>query len=100
MLDVDAIVEARERHPEPARDLARVGRDRLAGVELGGASRDKVAIVRHPDVRRMLLQMKSRTEALRAVACSCIVVNAPAITPTARTPATFSLEPMLDAPFQ
>jgi hypothetical protein len=31
-------------------------------------SRDKVAILRHPDVRRMLLQMKSRTEALRAVA--------------------------------
>jgi alkylation response protein AidB-like acyl-CoA dehydrogenase len=44
-------------------------RDRVQGTEAGAQSRDKVAIIRHPDVRRMLLQMKSRTEALRAVAC-------------------------------
>jgi len=44
-------------------------RDRVQGTETGTKSRDKVAIIRHPDVRRMLLQMKSRTEALRAVAC-------------------------------
>ncbi|WP_290866504.1 acyl-CoA dehydrogenase [Aquabacterium sp.] len=44
-------------------------RDRVQGTEAGASSRDKVAIIRHPDVRRMLLQMKSRTEALRAVAC-------------------------------
>jgi acyl-CoA dehydrogenase len=44
-------------------------RSRVQGPELGAKSRDKVAIIRHPDVRRMLLQMKSRTEALRAVAC-------------------------------
>jgi alkylation response protein AidB-like acyl-CoA dehydrogenase len=43
-------------------------RDRVQGNEAGAKSRDKVAILRHPDVRRMLLQMKSRTEALRAVA--------------------------------
>jgi alkylation response protein AidB-like acyl-CoA dehydrogenase len=43
-------------------------RERTQGTELGSASRDKVAIVRHPDVRRMLMLMKSRTEALRAVA--------------------------------
>jgi alkylation response protein AidB-like acyl-CoA dehydrogenase len=43
-------------------------KDRVQGAELGSKSRDKVAILRHPDVRRMLLQMKSRTEALRAVA--------------------------------
>jgi alkylation response protein AidB-like acyl-CoA dehydrogenase len=43
-------------------------RQRMQGTELGGSSRDKVAIVRHPDVRRMLMLMKSRTEALRAVA--------------------------------
>jgi alkylation response protein AidB-like acyl-CoA dehydrogenase len=43
-------------------------RDRTQGVEIGGG-RDKVAIIRHPDVRRMLMLMKSRTEALRAVAC-------------------------------
>ncbi|WP_252374187.1 acyl-CoA dehydrogenase [Hydrogenophaga sp. 2FB] len=50
-----------------ARDFAR---ERKQGSELGSGSRDKVAIVRHPDVRRMLLQMKTRTEALRAVACA------------------------------
>ncbi len=54
-----------ERAYQRARDYAR---DRKQGVELGSTSREKVAIVRHPDVRRMLLQMKSRTEALRAVA--------------------------------
>jgi hypothetical protein len=43
-------------------------RQRTQGTELGGSSRDKVPIVRHPDVRRMLMLMKSRTEALRAVA--------------------------------
>ncbi len=41
---------------------------RVQGAEIGAGSRDKVAILRHPDVRRMLLRMKSRTEALRAVA--------------------------------
>jgi len=55
-----------ERSYQRARDHAQ---ERKQGVELGAASRDKVAIVRHPDVRRMLLQMKSRAEALRAVAC-------------------------------
>jgi acyl-CoA dehydrogenase len=44
-------------------------RERLQGTELGSKSRDKVAIVRHPDVRRMLLLMRSRTEAMRALAC-------------------------------
>ena len=55
-----------ERAYQRARDYAR---DRKQGVEAGATSRDKVAILRHPDVRRMLLQMKTRTEALRAVAC-------------------------------
>jgi alkylation response protein AidB-like acyl-CoA dehydrogenase len=44
-------------------------RERLQGTELGTRSREKVAILRHPDVRRMLLLMKSRTEAMRALAC-------------------------------
>ena len=47
---------------------AAYARGRIQGTEAGGSSRDKVAILRHPDVRRMLLQMKSRTEALRIVA--------------------------------
>lgn len=55
-----------ERAYQRARDYAR---DRKQGVEVGVSSREKVAIIRHPDVRRMLLQMKTRTEALRAVAC-------------------------------
>ena len=46
---------------------AAYARQRLQGTELGVTSRDKVAIVRHPDVRRMLLLMKSRTEAMRAL---------------------------------
>jgi acyl-CoA dehydrogenase len=42
-------------------------RNRIQGTEAGVKSRDKVAIIRHPDVRRMLLLMKSRTEAMRAL---------------------------------
>ncbi|MHB1701991.1 MAG: acyl-CoA dehydrogenase [Acidobacteriaceae bacterium] len=44
-------------------------RGRIQGSAQGGTSVEKVAIIEHADVRRMLLQMKSRTEALRAVAC-------------------------------
>jgi len=44
-------------------------RERTQGTEIGGMSRDKVAIIRHPDVRRMLMSMKSRIEAMRALAC-------------------------------
>jgi alkylation response protein AidB-like acyl-CoA dehydrogenase len=40
--------------------------ERLQGTEMGQTGR--VAIVRHPDVRRMLLLMKSQTEAMRALA--------------------------------
>ncbi len=43
-------------------------RTRIQGTEIGVRRRDKVAIIRHPDVRRMLLQMKARTEAMRAIA--------------------------------
>ncbi|TDF84181.1 acyl-CoA dehydrogenase C-terminal domain-containing protein [Pseudomonas sp. H9] len=44
-------------------------RERIQGTEAGAKHRDKVAIISHPDVRRMLLSMKARTEALRAIAC-------------------------------
>src|SRR5512135_1327594 len=43
-------------------------RERVQGSELGSKDRKGVAIVRHPDVRRMLLLMKSQVEAMRAVA--------------------------------
>jgi acyl-CoA dehydrogenase len=55
-----------ERAYQRALDYAR---ERVQGTELGTKSKEKVAIVRHPDVRRMLLLMKSRTEAMRALAC-------------------------------
>lgn len=42
---------------------------RIQGTELGSPSRDKVTIIRHPDVLRMLSTMKARAEALRAIAC-------------------------------
>ncbi|MCW2268219.1 Acyl-CoA dehydrogenase, short-chain specific [compost metagenome] len=56
-----------ERAYQRARSYAR---DRVQGTEVGVKSRDKVAIIRHPDVRRMLLSMKARTEAMRALACT------------------------------
>jgi acyl-CoA dehydrogenase len=43
-------------------------RDRVQGTEIGVRGGGKVAILRHPDVRRMLMLMKSQTEAMRALA--------------------------------
>jgi len=51
-----------ERAYQQARDYAR---DRIQGREIGGDSKESVAIVTHPDVRRMLLTMKAYTEAMR-----------------------------------
>jgi alkylation response protein AidB-like acyl-CoA dehydrogenase len=42
-------------------------RDRVQGKDIAG-SKHSVAIINHPDVRRMLMLMKSQTEAMRAVA--------------------------------
>ncbi|SMF48514.1 acyl-CoA dehydrogenase [Pseudogulbenkiania subflava] len=52
-----------ERAYQQARDYAR---ERVQGRALGHESAG--AIIRHPDVRRMLLTMKSQTEAMRALA--------------------------------
>ncbi|MBS0402928.1 MAG: acyl-CoA dehydrogenase [Proteobacteria bacterium] len=54
-----------ERAYQKARAYAR---ERVQGVEQGGAGNERVAIIRHPDVRRMLLNMKCRIEAMRALA--------------------------------
>ncbi len=43
-------------------------RDRIQGRPAGARSGDRVAIIHHPDVRRMLLSMKSQVEAMRALA--------------------------------
>lgn len=54
-----------ERAYQQAADYAR---DRVQGTEAGERSGEKVAIIRHPDVRRMLMTMRSTTEAMRALA--------------------------------
>ncbi|MEN2786021.1 acyl-CoA dehydrogenase [Sphingomonas qilianensis] len=41
--------------------------DRVQSARAGGASRDSVRIVEHPDVRRMLMRMKAQTQAARAL---------------------------------
>ena len=44
-------------------------RSRVQGRPIGGQSTESVAIVEHPDVRRMLLTMKANTEAMRCLLC-------------------------------
>jgi alkylation response protein AidB-like acyl-CoA dehydrogenase len=41
--------------------------ERVQSARAGGASRDSVAVIEHPDVRRMLLRMKAGTQAIRAL---------------------------------
>ncbi len=43
---------------------------RVQGRAIGQRSGDRVTIIHHPDVRRMLMSMKARTEAMRALAYS------------------------------
>jgi alkylation response protein AidB-like acyl-CoA dehydrogenase len=43
-------------------------RERIQGTDAGLRGGGRVAIVRHPDVRRMLMLMKSQTEAMRSLA--------------------------------
>ena len=43
-------------------------KERLQGRELTGGGARTVPIIKHPDVRRMLMLMKSQTEAMRALA--------------------------------
>jgi 3-(methylthio)propanoyl-CoA dehydrogenase len=54
-----------ERAYQTALDYAR---ERVQSTEAGVRGGPRVPIVRHPDVRRMLLLMKSQTEAMRALA--------------------------------
>ncbi len=42
-------------------------RERLQGRPVGAASKESVAIIQHPDVRRMLLTMRANTEAMRCL---------------------------------
>ena len=43
-------------------------KERVQGREAGIKSGDRVTIIHHPDVRRMLMSMKAQTEAMRALA--------------------------------
>ena len=48
-------------------------RERIQSSEAGLRGGARVAIIRHPDVRRMLMLMKSQTEAMRALAAVAAV---------------------------
>ena len=52
-----------ERAYQHAREYAKT---RVQGRAIGQKSGDRVTIIHHPDVRRMLLTMKAQTEAMRA----------------------------------
>ncbi|MCB1934261.1 MAG: acyl-CoA dehydrogenase family protein, partial [Candidatus Accumulibacter sp.] len=52
-----------DRAYQQARNYAK---ERIQGRPLDQKSGDRVAIIQHPDVRRMLMAMKSRVEAMRA----------------------------------
>ena len=54
-----------ERAYQRARDYAK---ERIQGTELGVKGGPKVAIIKQPDVRRMLMSMRSQVEAMRALA--------------------------------
>ena len=56
-----------ERAYQHAREYAKT---RVQGRAIGQRSGDRVTIIHHPDVKRMLLMMKAQTEAMRAVAYS------------------------------
>ncbi len=45
-------------------------KQRVQGREIGVKAGDRVSIIHHPDVRRMLMTMKARVEAMRALAAA------------------------------
>jgi 3-(methylthio)propanoyl-CoA dehydrogenase len=47
---------------------AAYAKERVQGTEVGVRGGPKVPIIKHPDVRRMLMSMRSRIEAMRALA--------------------------------
>ncbi|GAB3629142.1 acyl-CoA dehydrogenase [Pandoraea terrae] len=53
-----------ERAYQTATDYAR---ERIQGADPSGRSQERVPIIRHPDVRRMLMRMRAYTEAMRAL---------------------------------
>ncbi|MES2054934.1 MAG: acyl-CoA dehydrogenase [Pseudomonadota bacterium] len=57
-------VQIAERATQTAVSYAR---ERIQSARAGSSSRESVAIIEHPDVRRMLLRMKAQTQAARAL---------------------------------
>ncbi|WP_298015824.1 acyl-CoA dehydrogenase family protein [uncultured Parasphingopyxis sp.] len=57
-------VQIGERATQQAVSFAR---ERVQSARAGGDSRDAIAIIGHPDVRRMLMRMKALTQAARAL---------------------------------
>ena len=57
-------VQVAERATQKAVHYAR---DRIQSARANGSSREPVAIIEHPDVRRMLMRMKAQTQAARAL---------------------------------
>ena len=57
-------VQIAERALQQARHYAR---ERVQSARAGGSSREPVAIIEHPDVRRMILRMRALTEGSRAL---------------------------------
>jgi hypothetical protein len=56
-----------ERAYQRALDYAR---QRVQGRDIGARSGERVTIIHHPDVRRMLMSMKAQVEAMRALAAA------------------------------
>jgi alkylation response protein AidB-like acyl-CoA dehydrogenase len=56
-----------ERSYQAARQWAM---ERIQGNDISGKSQGKIAIIQHPDVRRMLMDMRCQTEAIRALCYS------------------------------
>lgn len=48
-------------------------KERIQGNEVGAKSGERVTIIKHPDIWRMLLSMKSRIEAMRSLSCKIAV---------------------------
>jgi hypothetical protein len=59
-------VAVAERAYQHALEYAKI---RVQGREIGQRGGDRVTIIHHPDVRRMLMSMRAQTEAMRALAC-------------------------------
>ena len=57
-------VQVAEAATQKAVDFAR---DRIQSARAGSADKSPVAIIEHPDVRRMLMRMKAQTQAARAL---------------------------------